>query len=429
MTAVLDSPAPPAARPREEAHQSRNFRALAGDSASFAVGLSFFEMATVLPVFIVNFTDSPLLIGSVVALKNAGYYLPQLPFALGLRRLKHVKTAVLVLALIGRLALVGTVPLTLLSPGLDRALVLWLFLGGYALFSFTEGGASLAWLDLVGKAVVPRVRGRLFGVAQAVGGVASLFAAACVQAVLGGDRLAFPFNFAVLFALGCAAFAVSFVCIALVHEPRSEDDGDERVPTRTAVRDLVLDGRVQRVVLAQVLAGSLNLALPFYVIFGEGRLQLSPDWIAWFMLAQTVGTAGMGLVWGRVAERSGAQRVLQLAAGLLVAAPLLALLADVTPLLGPLALVATFAFAGAGYGGTRLAFMTYGLDLSRPDNRRQYFGVVNTANAPILLMPLLGGVLLESGSFELLFVATALAGALALASSLGLPDLRAPREP
>ncbi len=52
------------------------------------------------------------------------------------------------------------------------------------------------------------------------------------------------------------------------------------------------------------------------------------------------------------------------------------------------------------------------------------FGVVNTANAPILLMPLVGGLLLDGGGFEVLFVSGAIAGVLAFLVGLGLPDVR-----
>ena len=407
-----------------EGHHTRNFRALAADGASFAVGLTFFEMATVLPVFIAHFTDSALLIGSAVALKNAGYYLPQLPIALGLRQVRQVKGMFLGFALVGRLALLLTVPIALFSTGMDPRLVVALFLGVYAIFSFTEGGASLAWMVVPGKVLVPSVRGRMFGLAQAAGGVASIAAAGIVQLVLGGNRLAFPANFAVLFGLGFLAVAVSFVCIVLVHEPVGRDDQPEDLAAGAAVRELVRDWRLQRVLVAQVLEGRLNLELPFYVIFASARLQRPPEWIAAFMLAQTVGAAGMGLVWGRIAERSGAQRVLHLATVLLVCVPLSALAAGYLGPYGWLALLLTFALAGSALGGTRLAFLTYGLDLSHARNRRQYFGVVNTANAPILLMPLVGGLLLDGGGFEVLFVSGAIAGVLAFLVGLGLPDVR-----
>jgi len=46
--------------------------------------------------------------------------------------------------------------------------VLAVALVAYAVFAFTEGAATLAWLDLIGDVVHPRLRGRFFGIVSLI---------------------------------------------------------------------------------------------------------------------------------------------------------------------------------------------------------------------------------------------------------------------
>jgi MFS family permease len=413
---------------QDEKRYRRNFWAMVGDSSFFSVGINFFEMSTVLPVFIASFTSSPLLIGSPVAIKAAGLYLPQLPLAMALRGRRRIKGFLVLQALIGRAALAATVPIALLAGGVHGEWVVGLFLLAYAIFSFTEGAATLSWLDLIGKAISSRVRGRFFGLVQAVGGVMSIAAGATVLWILAAEWLGPSDRFATLFALGVVFFFASLFCITLVHEP---DEKVAAVESATALEQLrgLLDERLRRVMIAQVLVGSFQIALPFYAVYGQQRLLLSAEWVGLFIIAQTLGTAGAGLIWGRIVERRGPRAVLRIVALLVIATPPLAMAAGVAPVPSVAVLGLVFVLLGAATGGSRMGLWNYVLEMAQPHDRRLYFGVVNTANSPTLLMPIVGGALVQWGSYEVLFVASAAAGVAALAACLSLVEphrLRAP---
>lgn len=68
--------------------------------------------------------------------------------------------------------------------------------------------------------------------------------------------------------------------------------------------------------------------------------------------------------------------------------------------------------------------MQYILDLVPARDRRMFVGLANTANAPALLMPVVGALLLNLGSYGLLLAAAALGGLGATLSGLwlGEPD-------
>lgn len=403
---------------------STNFWAMVGDGAFFNAGLAFFEVSTVLPVFVAHFTSSQLLIGSVAALKTGGWYLPQLPTALALRGRQRIKGFFLSQAVVGRLAMAALVPLVLAGHWMPEVWILGLFFLCYAVFAFTEGAATLAWLDLVGRAILPSMRGRFFGAMQAFGGIIGICGGVAVGWIFAENRFQFPMRFAIVFALGSLAFLISVGCIALVYEPPEEFDHSNRPSLRREVHVLVADENIRRLFLAQILVGTLQLSLPFYVIYSQEQAHLSGEWVGVFIIAQTIGGTGAAMIWGWIAERYGSLVVIRLVAVLVMFTPVFALLARASAEFGSAMLLLVFAFTGAGFGGAKLGFWNYLLDLVKPHDRRLYLGLANTATSPILLMPLLGGMLAQWGGYVFLFTITAVCGLCALISTLALVDPR-----
>src|SRR5579859_7618898 len=330
-----------------------NFWLLVGDAGLFSLAAVCFDASVVLPVFVAQFTSSPLLIGAPAAIRLGGLYLPQLPAALSIRRFQHIKGFLMWQVVGGRLALLACVPAALAATGgLSPEAILAIVLCAFAVFAFTEGAATLAWLDLVGDVIHSRLRGRYFGVVQLLGGLASVGAGFGVRGLLA--NAVSPPDFVPLFAWGIVAFFLSAACIALVREPRDAVRAVPDEPTLTHVAELLRGGHLLRLGVAQVLAGSLQLALPFYVLFGRDRLGLTTDWLGSFIVAQTVGASIAAIAWARLAERYGARLVIGLSAGVLVIIPLVAVLSE--RIGGGALLIVVFGLAGAANGGSRSGF-------------------------------------------------------------------------
>lgn len=396
--------------------RNRNFWLLVGDAVFFSIGAVCFESNVVLTVFVAQFTTSPLLIGAPAALRLAGLYLPQLPTALGIRRFRQVKGFLVWQVVVGRVALLACVGAAALSGLSAPFVVLAVVLVAYAVFAFTDGASALAWLDLVGDVVHRRLRGSFFGIVQLLGGLGSIGAGLVVRGLL-SDGVS-TVEFVPLFVCGCVAFFLSAGCIVFIREPRDRTPPplDESAPEHVA--KLLRGGHLVRLGIAQVLSSSLQLALPFYVLFGRDRLGLSNDWLGGFIIAQTAGASLAGLGWARIAERYGARLVVSLSAVVLILLPLLASLAE--HLGGGTLLVVVFGLAGAANGGSQSGFSQYVLDLVPAQDRRVFIGLANTANAPSLLMPIAGGLLLDGGGYGLLFAGAVVGGIGAALSALWL---------
>jgi Major Facilitator Superfamily len=411
--------------PSRPGRPDRNFLLLLGDGGLFSLAIVCFDPAVVLSLFVATLTSSPLLIGAPAAIKLAGLYLPQLPVAIGVRNFQRIKPFFFWQALVGRGALIGIIAAAALSRSIPAELSLLVVLLAWVVFSFTEGAATLAWLDLVGDVIHLRRRGSYFGAVQFLGGALAVIAGFGVQSAMTAEIT--PSAFIPIFAWGFVAFGLSVICIGFVrdehHAPRAP--AAEAPAIVQHLRNLLRGTAIRRVSVAQILAGSIQFGLPFYAIFAHDRLGLSGEWLGSLIVAQTLGLSAAGAGVARLAGHYGARTVVCLSSALLVVIPICCLLAEVLRL-DVLVLVAFF-LAGASRGASQAGFWQYVLDLVPTSDRRLFMGLANTANAPILLMPLLGGIVLSVGSFESLFAGSMLLAIAAIVAAFALPTPGDPR--
>jgi MFS family permease len=88
-----------------------------------------------------------------------------------------------------------------------------------------------------------------------------------------------------------------------------------------------------------------------------------------------------------------------------------------------------FVVLGITGSATILGWMNYVLELAPPGHRPTYMGLSNTLGGLLVLVPLLGGWLLEVTSYPVLFAASAVGPLLALAIAARLPGSPANKEP
>jgi hypothetical protein len=396
----------------------RNFLLLLGDAGLFSLAIVCFDPSVVLSVFMAQFTTSPLLIGAPAAIKLAGLYLPQLPAAIVLRRVHHIVPFFFWQAAVGRGALLGTIIAALLAGRVPAEVVVSVVLIAWLIFAFTEGAATLAWLDLLGEVIHIRLRGTYFGSIQVLGGILAVGAGFGVRAAL--DTEITPSTFIPLFGWGFFAFLLSAICIGLVREGQSTRRVNLDQPTFRHMATLLRGDYVRRISVAQILAGSIQFGLPFYALFARDRLGLGGEWLGGLIVAQTLGGSIAGLLWARIASTYSARLVVSLSSAVLIVIPLCCWATEIVG--GGVLVLVAFFLAGAARGGSQAGFWQYVLDVVPPADRRMFIGLANTANAPTLLMPLLGGAALEWGGYHWLFGGTAVLGLAASLAGLWLPE-------
>jgi MFS family permease len=417
-------------------HYRRNFAAFLGDYVGFALAMTFASQTTVLPHLVGHLTSSEVAVGLLVTVANGAWLLPQLIYANLLTGKRRKKPYVILGAVIGRpLYLLYAVALGL---GLHRhpTSALLLLFGVQLLFFGSDALAAVAWLDVLGKAIPDARRGRLVGSAQLISGLLAIGVGAVIAALLSADGPPFPHNFAAILVMASICLLFSLLSWSFVVEP------DESVTTGQAawqdylphlLRTLRQDRALARLILVRLLAGFDGLALGFYILFATRELGLPPATVGLFTAAQTLGRilASVGL--GTLSERAGSHRVIQVATGLNMTAPLVALALLLSGARGSAATGAAYAWIfvmiGVTISSSMLGFFNFVLELAPAGQRPTYIGLFNTSSGLLVVLPTVGGWILHVMSYGVLFALTAAILIAAHALSWGLTSARPVTQP
>ncbi len=418
------------ADPEAERIARHNFVSLVGDGLFFTFGTAFYDSTSVLPVFVSTLTSSSVLIGLSLTIRNLGWMLPQVFVARYVGPMERKKPITVAASSVQRLSLFLISIMTLIWAGRRPELALVGYFAGLAVFSLGDGVTSVPWTDIVGRSVPHQRRGRLFGMMQVAGGILAFGAGFVVRWIISHPALSYPRNFALLFLIGAILSTASLLMFCRVKEPPLKSTAPPRVPLATYFRQVpVLFRRnpaAARLVIVRVLATGINLAVPFFAVYGREVLGFPPEAAGLFVSAQMIGTVVGGWAWARIGDFLGNRLLVRstVAAGAvatvvpLLMAPLAG--SELARLLYPVA----FAVLGATFAGTWMGFTNYLIETTPEDERPYYLGAVNTLVAPFTFFGVLGGLVVAAAGYVTCF---AIAGALCTAALLisgGLPEPR-----
>jgi MFS family permease len=407
-------------------HFRHNLSFLLADYVLFNVGLSFIGVSTVLPAFVSQFTDSAPIIGLVNTVWNGAVLIPQLVAANAINHLPHKKGALLRAGALGRPAFLIIALALVLGLGRRPGWMLLVFFAMLTSFWLADAFCSIAWFDIVGKAIPANRRGRLFGGGQIIASVFAIGIGALVRWILGPQGPAFPINYAWLFGFASVACLLGLASLSMVREPL-EDVPQERAGWRDYLPQLVGILKEQptyrRAIAAWLLSGLVALASPFYVIFATDRLGLAPETIGLFIIAQTIGgvVASFGL--GALAERRGPGAVICVSVAVSITGPLVALALHFVHAAAWAQFVYAWVFVVLGIvnASGMMGWMNYFLELAPPGHRPTYMGLSNTLGGLLVLAPVLGGWLLQVTSYPALFATSVVGPVVAFALAARLP--------
>jgi len=183
-----------------------------------------------------------------------------------------------------------------------------------------------------------------------------------------------------------------------------------------------------RVIMVRLLAGFDGLATGFYILYAIRELGLPPETVGLFTAAQTAGRIIASLGLGRLSQRVGSHRVIQVATAISLTAPLTALALSLAGARAGGATITIFAWIyvviGVVTNAGMLGFMNYVLELAPAGSRPTYIGLFNTISGVLVLLPTAGGFLLGVSSYSGLFALTAAVLAVAHVLSWRLPPVR-----
>lgn len=427
-----------AARP---AHTWWNFTVLGADIAFFMLGLSISSSYTLLPLFTAQLNASNVVVALIPAVRALGLYGPPLLVASLVERRRHALPYILVMTVLERVPyLVLAAATLLLARGHNAALLAIMFVMIFV--ALLGGGLTYpAWLDMIARAIPGAWLGRFFGFWTGAGNLVGIGGAALAAALLAG--VAWPFNFALCFALTFAAMVISFVLLSLGREPPRaqhiitlpEHNGvgggatpgieawmsARRAELREQWRLVRADGGLRRLLLSNGLAGIATMAGALFAVAALKQGGLSDAEVGAENTVLFVGMTAANILWGTIGDRFGHKAVLVGSALAAAASALLALGAH-----GFWAYALVFALFGVNVAGANLAGLTFIAEFGPAVRRPTYVALASVAYAPFVIgAPLLGGVLADHWGYAPVFWLSGVAGLLALvAYQFWVPDPR-----
>ncbi len=380
-----------------------NFNVNLVDIIFITIGFSLISRETVMPVLVSSLTDSKIAIGLIPAVWALGYYLPQLLTASFTEQLRYKKPFVMAVGSLGERLPYLLIALSIWAFALTApTLTLTLFFFFIGMTSFSAGIATPAWFDIIAKVIPVQRRGIWMGLGHGVGALLGVAAAAVVARVL--EEVAYPNNFALLFALAFVFVMISFGGFALTREPPSQSI-KKRVTLSHYLRQLPAvvrqDRNYSRFLLSRTTMQLGAMAAGFYMVFGTERFAISGAGVGLFTGVLIASVACMNLVWGVIGDRIGHKTVLTSAAFAMALAAFVALVAP-----SPAVLLVTFVLMGAYLAADQVSSLNIILEFCEPADRPTYIGLTNTLLAPVLILsPILGGWLATVTGYNGLFLA------------------------
>jgi len=411
-------------------HQ-RNWFAFFMDYTFFGLGLVFVNANTILAAFTATLTTSKVIVGLTPAIWYGAWLIPQLFAARYFAHQPKKYRFMIWGSIIGRPAF-WFLALLLISGALAHQPIamLIIFFISLAWFGGIDAFVAVAFFDILGKALDSKARAQVASSSIIVNSLIAIGAGALIGYLFSSNGPAYPINFAITFTLGGVCFFISLAGLFFIVEPHEAVAPTQVHQKESSLTPLWNDKIFMRANVVRVLGGLSGLAIPFYVLHATQEAHLEPQIIGGFVAVGSIGAAFAGIIFGKVAEKFGAHRVFQISTWLSLLPPLIGLGLTLTRASAESAWVyiVCYLIIGMVEGSIVIGFFNYIIDLAPAPKRTTYIGLTNTIGGLLILPPILGGWILDSSSYLILFSITVIGVAAAGVAAFGLKSAASPAE-
>jgi MFS family permease len=278
-------------------------------------------------------------------------------------------------------------------PDRANAVAVCVLLGLFGLF---QGMQGVIFNLLVSKVIPVDRRGMFEGTRSALASITVALVGGVGGALVARDALGN--GYAATFLLAFVLTAAGLAAVSLMREPDSPSVLEAKpLGARLAeLPDLLRsDPSFTRYLLARALGVMGRMAVPFYVVLAEERIDLSGQQLGWLTAAFGLSQGMVNLAYGWIADRRGFRAAFLWALAVWIAAGGILLGArDFAHVL------AGFVALGAGLGGFMMAGQNLVLEFGSRANLPMRIAVANSAAEGVgVVAPLLGGALAAAFSY------------------------------
>lgn len=375
----------------------------------YSTGETLFDPTLVVVTFLGFLTDSPLLLGLLVPIRDATWSLPQLWMS-GIVQNEKRKVRLYRIAAVLRTLSWALIVFCIWFIN-DPKLLLITFFVIYSISNLMNGLGGLPFMEMVGKTIEPSQRAEFFAWRNGLGGVGGIAASFVVRAILSEQSgFVFPENYAILALLFMIFAAAGLFIFALVDEIEDSPVIPRKpfgVQFRQAISVMRQDGNYRNFFVMrslQILSGS---AVPFFAIYLQRQFGVATSFVGIYLAFFTASNLLANYLFGRVSRRDGSKKVIVTAtfASMSMLIYVLALVfflptMSFTPDLAGWLLTPAFILNGFRMTGFNIAGNSLMLDLSPPAQRAVYIGFSNTILGIVLLATGISGIIMTVMGFQ-----------------------------
>jgi len=306
----------------------RNFLINLFEGALFIAGGSFISAQTVLPALVNRLGGGNLTIGALGVIVWIGLFIPQTFAARYAQAQPWKKRWAVRLGLIQRMVILIVSIVVFLLGKNNTLLTLWLFLFLYALFQVLTGIATPFWFDMYAKLTPVGLRGRLSGMRTALAGGGAFIGTFFLTWLL--INYEFPASYTLIFVITFILQLISIILqYGIIEKFPSNFSPIQSMPDYIKQLQNVFFKNIpfRKFILASTWLILAAMPLGFFTVYGLKHFHAEESIVGQFTLMMVVGQGIGALIIGYFADRHGNKLALIIAAGALLMASILALLA------------------------------------------------------------------------------------------------------
>ena len=401
----------------------RNFAVLTFDGLLFFLGMIFISYEAVLPVFLARLGAPRIAIAVVPVAIVLGVNIPSLFSAPLVEQLERKRPFVLRYALWQRIPWAVTaaaIPILAIgNPGVLIALILVCVI----VATVAAGLLIPAFFDIVAGTIPVDRRGTLFALRSVLSYLFGIGGGFLVRLIL--ERVAFPVNYALLYAIATVILTAGMIVFAQIRESPSRAPAPDSLSNASRISRVTgllrTDAHFRAYIVARVFMVLSFAGTSFFPIYLVERFGLPDSESGVFAIITAATFVIVNPVFGRIGNRVGYKPVMVVSYGALGVAAVLGFVGVETP--WAYALVACTA---VGQSVNLLAWnMT--VEFAPPGQVPTYIGVSGFLIGIVAPLAILTGVVVDVFGFNGLFVMTgftAAAGGIIMGFGVREPRVR-----
>jgi MFS family permease len=364
--------------------------------------MNFIDVNTVVPNMIADAGGNAAHLGLLSAIMIGGASFMQLFFA-GILMPYPRKKPFLITGIYLRVAALGLLGFFLL--GMEKGETAWkvpVILGIMTIFSFSGAFANIAYMDILGKAILPERRKRLLMVKQLISSAGVIVSALLVKVVL--SLFAYPLNYSILFFSAGGLLLLGTTGFWMISEPETKLKNHITLFERIGSfkQALVRDRNLRRYLLLINTAGITLSTIPFLILYGKSRFTIDGSLVGTYLLVQMGSAFITNIILNMFNKSQRYKGIIHLFIIVGASAPLLALLLSTSPF----TYAFVFIFSGSALAMYQIAAPGVLLEISNDENRAVYSGLAGAGSIMNIIYPIFAGLLIQLIGFHFVFFLT-----------------------